>query len=179
VIAATRIGAVTIGLCVVAVIATAGGGSGASSWVVHRDGRIGPLRIDASRELDVRDFAGKPFKVGKVLSGAKKGPVGYELYYRCGRRCVTAYAISYSTGKLSDFVTESPRFVSERGSHIGMTARRAAAAEHRPIHGACGEGRAIYLRQDKHHTLALSVFANKVSMITYLGPHTLSYEELC
>jgi hypothetical protein len=119
-------GAVNRGLCALAVIATAGCGGGASSWDVRPDGRIGPLKIDVSTESDVRDFAGKPFKIEKVFSEAKKDPVGYELYYRCGRRCVTTYAIAYSTRRLSDFHTQSARFVSERGSHVGMSATRAA-----------------------------------------------------
>ena len=173
--ASTSMRVVTIGLC----FAAAGCGSGTTSWTVHPDGRIGPLRIDVSTEADVRDFAGKPLKVAKVLSEAKKDPVGYELRYGCGHDCITSYAIAYSTGKLADFVTQSSRFVTERGSHVGMPARRAAAAEDRKIHGACGEGRAIPLREDDHHTFVLGVFAKKVSLITYLGPHTLSYEGLC
>jgi hypothetical protein len=172
-------GAVNRGLCALAVIATAGCGGGASSWDVRPDGRIGPLKIDVSTESDVRDFAGKPFKIEKVFSEAKKDPVGYELYYRCGRRCVTTYAIAYSTGRLSDFHTQSARFVSERGSHVGMSATRAAAAERRKIVGACGEGHAIHLRWDEHHIFVLGVFAGRVSLIAYLGSHTLSYEGLC
>jgi hypothetical protein len=125
-----------IGLCALAVLATADGGSSASFWRVHSDGRIGPLKIDASTEADVRHFAGTPFKVAKVVSPTKKRPIGYELYYRCGRGCVTVYAISYATRKLADFTTQSALFVSEHGSHVGMSARRAAAIEHR---GACGE----------------------------------------
>ena len=60
-----------------------------------------------------------------------------------------------------------------------MSAARAAAAEHREIAGACGEGRAIQLRSDERHMYVLAVFARKVSLIVYLGPHTLSYEGLC
>ena len=168
-----------VGLCALAVLASAECGSSAGSWRVHPDGRIGPLKIDSSTEADVRAFAGTPFKIEKVLSPTKKRPVGYELYYRCGRGCVTVYAISYATARLADFTTQSALFLSERGSHVGMSAKRAAAIEHRKIVGACGEGHAIYLRSDKHHTLALGVFAGRVSLITYLGPHTLSYEELC
>jgi hypothetical protein len=166
-------------LFIVAVIAMAGCGSGSRPWKVHSDGRVGPLEIDASTDAQVRRFAGKPFKVEKVVSPARKGPVGYELYYRCGRGCVTTYAINYATGKLSDFTTQSPRFVSERGSHVGMAAARAAVAERRKIVGACGEGHAIHLRWDEHHIFVLGVFAGKVSLVTYLGPHTLSYEGVC
>jgi hypothetical protein len=174
-----RLGAVCLALALAAVIAGSSSGAGSGSWVVHPDGRIGPLTIDRSTDADVRNFAGKPFKVAKVLSPFKKGAVGYELYYRCGRRCVTVYAVSYSTRKLVDFTTQSPHFVTEHGSHVGMPARRAAAAERRKIVGACGEGHAIELRSDEHHIFALGVFAGSVSQITYLGPHTLSYEGLC
>ena len=171
--------ALKLGLCSVAALATPGYASGTNSWVVHPDGRIGPLRIDVSRESDVRHFAGKPFKVEKVFSEAKKDPVGFELHYRCGSGCVTTYAISYATGRLADFSTQSARFLSERGSHVGMAARRAASAEHRPIVGACGEGHAIQLRSDDQHMFVLAVFSGKVSLIVYQGPHTLSYEGLC
>jgi hypothetical protein len=171
--------AVTRSLCTLAMIASVGCGSGPSTWDVRPDGRIGPLQIDVSTESDVRHFAGKPFKVEKVLSEAKKDLVGYELYYRCGRRCVTTYAIAYATGKLSDFHTQSARFVTERGSHVGMSAPRAAAAERRRIVGACGEGHAIHLRWDEHHIFVLGVFVRRVSLMAYLGPHTLSYEGLC
>jgi len=170
---------VKVALLILIAIAAAGCGSGSSSWTVHPDGRIGPLKLDVSTESDVRDFAGQPFKIEKVFSEAKKDPVGYELYYRCGDGCVTTYAIAYSTGRLSDFHTQSPRFVSERGSRVAMSAARAATLERRKIVGACGEGHAIHLRWDEHHIFVLAVFAKKVSLIAYLGPHTLSYEGLC
>src|SRR5439155_9878421 len=115
--------------CVLGVLLSTGCGSGSSPWEVHPDGRIGRLKIDRSTDAEIRHFAGEPFKVEKVFSLAKKDPVGYELYYRCGRSCITAYAISHATGKLSDFHTQSTRFVTERGSRAGMSARRAAAAE--------------------------------------------------
>ena len=94
----------------------------------------------------MRSFAGTPFKIAKVYSPTKKRPAGYELYYRCGHGCVTVYAISYATGKLADFTTQSALFVSEHGSRVGISAKRAGAIEHRKILGACGEGRAIRLR---------------------------------
>jgi len=160
-------------------LTTAGCGSGTKSWTVHPDGRIGPLRLDVSTDSDVRDFAGKPFKVAQVYSETQKNRVGYELYYRCGDGCITSYAIASATGRLSDFATQSPRFVTERGSHVGMAASRAAAAERSKIVGACGEGRAIHLRWDERHIFVLGVFAKKVSLIIYLRPHTTSYEGLC
>jgi hypothetical protein len=166
-------------LCILGVLVSVGCGSQSISWEIHPDGRIGGLRIDHSTVADIRHFAGKPCKVQKVFSEAKKDSVGYELYYRCGRNCVTSYAISYATGKLSDFHTQSPGFVTERGSRVGMSARRAAAAERREIVGGCGEGHYIHLRWDQHHMFVLGVFDAKVSLIAYLGPHTLSYEGLC
>jgi hypothetical protein len=89
--------------CVLGILVLAGCGSRSSAWEVHPDGRIGGLKIDLSTEAEIRSFAGKPFKVERVFSEAKKDPIGYELYYRCGRGCITSYAISYATGKLSDF----------------------------------------------------------------------------
>jgi hypothetical protein len=60
-----------------------------------------------------------------------------------------------------------------------MPAERATARERRKIVGGCGEGHFIHQRWDEHHIFALEVFQGKVSLITYLGPHTLSYEGLC
>jgi len=166
-------------LALFAVAVTAGCGSGSSSWEVHPDGRIGPLKIDVSTEPQVRAFAGKPFKVEDLISPRKKGVVGHELYYGCGRSCVTTYSISDATGKLADYYVESPRFVTERGSRVGMRAARAAELEGGKVVPGCGEGRYIHLRWDEHHIFVLGVFAGKVSSIVYLGPHTLSYEGLC
>src|SRR5207249_3901826 len=67
------------------------GGSGASTWQVHSDGRIGPLRIDISTEAQIRKFAGRPYKVQGELWPEKQGRT---LYYRCGRHCETTYSIS-------------------------------------------------------------------------------------
>ena len=132
-----------------------------------------------STEQEVRDAVGKPFKVAKVLKETGPKPVGHELYYRCGRDCVTVYAISKATGKLADYDTQSHAFVTEHGSRVGMPARQAAARERRPIVGGCGEGHFIQLRVDGRHIFVLGIFAGKVSSIVYLGPHTLSYEGLC
>lgn len=154
-------------------------GSGSSVQRVHPDGRIGALQIDVSTEQDVRDVAGRPFKVAKVLKETGPQPVGHELYYRCGRGCLTVYAISKATGKLADYNTQSREFVTERGSRVGMPAGRAAEREGRKIVGGCGEGHYIHLRFDDRHIFVLGVFAGKVSSIVYLGPHTLSYEGLC
>jgi hypothetical protein len=70
--------------CIVAVAALTGCGSESSSPEVHPDGRIGSLQIDVSTEQDVRDVAGKPFKVAKALKETGPEAVGHELYYRCG-----------------------------------------------------------------------------------------------
>jgi hypothetical protein len=165
--------------CIVAVAALTGCGSKSSSPQVHPDGRIGALQIDVSTEQDVRDVAGKPFKVAKVLAETGPEAVGHELYYHCGRDCLTVYAISNTTGKLADYNTQSREFVTERGSRVGMRAKRAAAREGRKIVGGCGEGHYIHLRFDDQHVFVLGVFAGKVSSIVYQGPHTLSYEGLC
>src|SRR5207245_7475259 len=78
-----------LAVLVFAAAATACGSSGSSSVTVHPDGRIGPLEIDRSREAQIRDFAGKPFKVLTDDWPGKKRNYGHSLYYRCGRGCVT------------------------------------------------------------------------------------------
>jgi hypothetical protein len=127
----------------------------------------------------VRDVAGKPFKVAKVLKETGPEVVGHELYYRCGRDCLTVYAVSNATGKLADYNTQSPEFVTERGSRVGMPARQAAAREGQKVVGGCAEGHFIQLRNDDRHIFVLGVFEGRVPSIVYLGPHTLSYEGLC
>jgi hypothetical protein len=166
-------------VCLVVVLAAAGCGGGSDSPRVTADGRIGPLQIDVSTEADVRDFAGKPFEVAEVISPAARRRVGHELHYRCGRSCTASYGISDTTGRLVDYWVESPRFVTARGSRVGMPAARAARLEGRKIVPGCGEGKYIHLRWDERHIFVLGVFDKRVSAIAYQGPHTLAYEGLC
>jgi hypothetical protein len=99
--------------CLVAATTTA-----AARPVVRADGRIGPFRLDRTTEATLRATLGKPTRVVRVFAEAPGGPSGRTLYYRCGRGCRTAYSFNSSTGKLSDFQTSSPRFVTERGSYV-------------------------------------------------------------
>src|SRR5256885_13140578 len=109
--------------------------------VVRADGRIGPFRIDHTNEAQLRATLGRPTRVVKVVAEAPGGPSGRTLYYRCGRGCRTAYSVSSSTGKLSDFQSSSPRFVTERGSYVGMKATEAARRERAKIVPSCGDAR--------------------------------------
>jgi hypothetical protein len=115
----------------------------------------------------------------KVVAEAPGGPSGRTLYYRCGRGCRTAYSFNSSTGKLSDFQTSSPRFVTERGSYVGMKAAEAARREHAKVGPGCGDDRVIPVGLDRHHTLVLFVWRGEVDGVVYLGPHSIFYDGLC
>jgi hypothetical protein len=160
-------------------LATANAGAAAGRPVVRADGRIGPFRIDRTTEAQLRATLGRPTRAVKVVAEAPGGPSGRTLLYRCGRGCRTDYSFNSSTGKLSDFQTSSPRFVTERGSHVGMKATEAARRERAKILPSCGDDRAIHVRWDLHHALVLLVWHGKVDMLVYLGPHSIFYEGLC
>jgi hypothetical protein len=166
-------------LALVAVAVTAGCGGSSTSWVVHPDGRIGGLRIDVSTDADVRHFAGKPDKVEIEREG---GIRAHSLIYRCGRKCETSYSINDKTGKLSDYWTSSPRFKTEHGSYVGMSAARAARLEHKKPHPGCGFPLYLYLRAiDKpdNRLFVLAIWKGKIDSIGYLGPHSVYYDGLC
>jgi hypothetical protein len=158
------------------VTATAGA---ASRPVVRADGRIGPFRIDRTTEAQLRATLGRPARVVKAVAEAPGGPSGRTLYYRCGRGCRTAYSFNSSTGKALRFQTSSPRFVTERGSYVGMRATEAARRERAKIVPSCGDDRAIHVRWDLHHALVMLVWHGRVDMLVYLGPHSIFYEGLC
>jgi hypothetical protein len=105
----------TLGLVCVAAHAVIAAGA-ATSPIVRADGRIGSLRIDVTSEARLRAAAGKPDRVEKQFFPPRTTVIGRTLYYRCGRGCETAYSINDSTGKLSDYWSTSPRFVTARGS---------------------------------------------------------------
>jgi hypothetical protein len=163
----------------VVVVASGCGGSGPTSWEVHPDGRIGPLQIDVSTEAQIRDFAGNPSKVERDFWPGKKGQFGHSLEYRCGRKCLTSYSINNATGRLSDYWTQSPRFRTERGSHVGMRATRAARLEGRKLRLGCGFPRYLYLRSGQGRVFVLAIWKGHVDSIGYLGPHTVYYDGLC
>jgi hypothetical protein len=166
--------AVALALMLLAVGASAPG-----SWVAHPDGRIGPLRIDGTTETQIRAVLGKPLKVEKDYWPGKKGLYGHTLTYRCGSACTTQYSINERTGKLSDFWSESQRFVTERGTRVGMTAEEAKRREGKKLVPGCGFPRYIHLRWDERHVFVLAFFHGKVASIGYLGPHTVYYDGLC
>ncbi len=163
-------------LALLAVALSAGCASGSSSWEVHPDGRIGPLKIDVSTEAQIRDFAGKPYKVERERWPGKNGRT---LYYRCGPKCETAYSINDKTGKLSDYWTKSPRFRTERAARVGMSGAQAARLEGKRLLPGCGFPKYIYLRSDENHAFVLAIWKGRVDSIGYLGPHTVYYDGLC
>lgn len=164
---------------VLTALAVAAAGASPGSWVAHPDGRIGPFRIDATPEAQIRAVLGKPLKVEKDFWPSKRGVYGRTLTYRCGPKCMTQYSINARTGKLSDFWSQSQRFITEGGTRPGMTAREARARERKRLLPGCGFQRYIHLRWDERHIFVLAIFHGKVDSIGYLGPHTVYYEGLC
>ena len=164
--------------CVGAVAASAVGAAGGSQ-IVRADGRIGSLRIDVSTEAQIRALEGKPDRMEDEFFPPGKSPVGDTLYYSCGRSCETAYSINNATGRLSDFETSSPRFLTARGSHVGMRAAAAARRERTRLVPGCGTGPYIHVRWDLHHAFVLTAWGGKVDQIIYLGPHSVYYDGLC
>jgi len=165
---------VRIALVVVAVVASTA--SAAGDPIVRTNGQIGSFRIDVSTEAQVRGFVGRPVRVENQLFPQKKAPVGHTLYYGCGSGCLTAYSFNNTTRMLSDFWTRSPRFRTERGSHAGMRASRAAALERRKIVPGCGDDLYIHVRWDDRHRYVLTIARGKVTGIAYSGPHSVYYE---
>jgi len=147
-----------------------------SDPVVHADGRIGSLQIDVTTEAQLRAAVGVPYKIELERT---PGYRGRYLYYRCGRGCATVYSIRDSTRALSDFSTQSRRFVTEHGSRVGMTVAHAAALERGRIVPGCGYPRYIHVRWDAHHAFVLAIYHGKVDSIIYLGPHSIYYDGLC
>ncbi len=156
-------------------------GCGASSTpIVRVDGRIGHFRIDVTTKAQVVAREGKPDRVEEDFSPPRTRPAGQTLFYRCGRGCETAYSINNATGRLSDFETSSPHFVTERGSHVGMRAQEAARRERTKAWGpGCGPGPYLHVRWDLHHQFVLTAWGGTVDHIIYLGPHSVYYDGLC
>jgi hypothetical protein len=159
-------------------LATATAGAAARP-VVRADGRIGPFRIDHTTEAQLRALVGKPVRVEKVVPEYPGAPSGRILDYRCGGGCRTAYSFSAATGKLSDFYSGSPRFVTGHGSYVGMRATEAARRERAKIVPGCGDGLYIHVGREAHHIFVLTVSHGRVDGISYLGPHSIYYEGLC
>jgi hypothetical protein len=166
-------------LVVTCAAVVAGTAAAAGGPIVRADGRVGPFRIDVTTEAQVRALAGRPDRVVDQFFPSRKTPVGHKLYYRCGRGCQTVYSINDGTGRLSDFESNSPRFVTERGSRVGSQASEAAQREARKLVPGCGDGLYLHLRWDSHHTFVLTVWHGKVNGIIYLGPHSVYNDGLC
>ena len=92
---------------------------------------------------------------------------------------MTQYSINERTEKLSDFWSQSERFVTEHGTRVGMSAAEAKNLEAKKLLPGCGNPGYMHLRWDEHHAFVLLGFHTKVYSITYLGPHTVYYEGLC
>lgn len=163
-------------LVAVAVLAAGCGPSAPAEWIVHPDGRVGPLRVDVSTDADVRKAEGRPDKIERIVW---PGIRGHTLVYRCGRKCETSYSINDKTGKLSDYWTTSPGFETEHGSAVGMSAVRAARLEHRRPHPGCGFPLYLYVRSDRKVDFVLAIWKGRIDSIGYLGPHTVYYDGLC
>ena len=171
-----------LALILVCVAAAGVGGATAGTEpgvVVTTDGQIGQFTIDQTTESQVRALAGKPLKLVPIRSLDGKRRVGRALYYRCGNGCRTVYVISTNTGRLADFWSQSPRFVTERGAHAGMSGKDAASLEHKRVGPGCGLDRYIHLRWDPEHVFVLTVVKGAVETMVYLGPHSANRRELC
>jgi hypothetical protein len=163
-----------------ATVAASAGCAARGTPIVRGDGRVGPLRIDVTTKAQLLALEGKPDRVEAEFFPPRTKPVGQTLFYRCGRHCETAYSINNATGRLSDFQTSSPHFVTERGSHVGMPAQEAARREHTKAWGpGCGPGPYLHVRWDRHHAFVLTAWKGKVDQIIYLGPHSVYYDGLC
>jgi len=156
----------------VALVALAGG----PPQVVHADGRVGQFRIDVTTKAQLVAALGKPRTTVVAVSGATAKRVGVRLAYSCGTSCDTVYSFSDKTGKLSDFASASRSFRTERGAGVGMTSAQASKLERKQVVPGCGSGKAIHVRWDKTHALVLAVLGGRVTILTYIGPHSTYYE---
>jgi hypothetical protein len=155
------------------------GCGGKAANVVHADGRIGPFRLDVTTEAQLRAKLGKPDGVIRQRDPAVNAPHGGRtLVYLCGKNCQTDYSFNSDTKTLSDFWTQSSKWQTERGSHPGMPAKKAARLERRRIGPGCS-GNTIYIRNDRLHAYVLVSWKRKVDTITYLGPRSVYYDGLC
>ena len=163
----------------IAVALLSAGCGGQSGPVVHADGRIGPFRLDATTEREVRAKLGKPDGlIGKMDPAVTAPHGGRTVVYVCGKDCRTEYSFNNDTGKLSDFWTQSSRWATARGSHPGMAAKKAADLEGRKIHPGCS-GNQVDIREARDRAYVLIMWNGKVNSITYLGPHSTYYDGLC
>jgi hypothetical protein len=165
-------------MSVVALVAAAAVAAAAPTQVVHPDGRVGPFRIGVTTKAQLLTALGAPRKTVPVenKSGAR---VGVRLAYSCGTSCDTVYSFREPDGRLTDFASASRAFRTERGAHVGMSSLLAGELEGKPVVRACGQGKAIHVRRDATHDLALAVFSGRVTILAYLGPRTTYGKAFC
>ena len=118
---ATKALALLLAAAVAAAAPSAAGREGDGVVLVSPAGQIGALSLDRSTEADVRRLAGKPAHVSSFADAGGGPLIGKELQYRCGHGCRTSYLISRATGRITDFVSNSPRLVTPHGSRVGMS----------------------------------------------------------
>jgi hypothetical protein len=157
-----------------AVAALAGG----PAQVVHPDGRVGQFRIGVTTKAQLLTALGAPRKTVAVTnkSGAR---VAVRLAYSCGAGCDTVYSFREPAGRLADFASASHAYLTEHGAHVGMSSLLAAELEGKPAVKACGNGKAIHVRRDATHDLALAVLGGRVTILAYLGPHSTYGKAFC
>jgi hypothetical protein len=161
-----------------AVLATIAALSGGPAQVLHPDGRVGRFRIDVTTKAQVVAALGKP-RTTVVATSPTRKRIGDRLSYSCGNNCETVFSFSDKTGRLSDFATSSPAYVTERGSHAGMSASRAAKLEGKPLVAGCPPGKVIRVRWDGTHKLGISTLQGVVKIIAYIGPHSTYDKPFC
>ena len=153
--------------------------AGAPPQVVHPDGRIGRFRVGVTTQAKLVAALGKPRLAidANPRPGAKR--LGVHLGYSCGTNCDTVYSFSDKTGTLSDFATESPAFTTERGSHAGMPASRAAMLEGKRLVPGCGLATVIRVRWDAVGKLGVGALKGRVTSIAYIGRSSTHVKPLC
>ena len=164
-------------MSVVALLAAAVVASGPVQ-VVHPDGRVGQFRIGVTTKAQLLAALGAPRKTVPVTSKAG-ARVGVRLDYSCGTACDTVFSFREPSGRLADFASASHAFRTEHGAHVGMTSLLAAELEGKPAVKACGSGKAIHVRRDATHDLALAVLGGRVTILAYLGPQTTYGKAFC
>lgn len=153
--------------------------AGAPAGVLHPDGRVGSFRIDVTTKTQLVSALGKARTTMVAVSETTGSRIGLRLAYSCGASCDTVYSFSDKTGTLSDFVTASRSFRTERGSRVGMAAAQAAKLERKPLVPSCASAKVIHVRWDNTHAFVVSTLNRRVSIIAYIGPHTTYYEPFC
>lgn len=161
-----------------AILAAVAVGAAAPTQVVHPDGRIGQFQIGITTKAQLLAALGAPRTTLAVKNKAGKR-VAVRLAYSCGSSCDTVYSFRETTGRLADFASASPAFRTEHGTRVGMTSLLAAELEGKPPVKGCGQGKAIHVRRDATHDLALAVLGGRVTILAYLGPQSTYGKAFC